>query len=578
MQRNPGGVWRGKGGLIHLATRTRSVFATAALVLLAGVVAADAPQTPPSRKLADYVLVASRSIALNNNAHVFSGLVGVDEGGAPAGAGPNDQGSFYLSHHGRFDPPAAPVADGVRLSNDTHVGDVFANRFTRATDTGFTGVQSFDFFAATHTLFESLPALPAFGCPTGGTPVTVARLGSDTLAAGTYGALVVKDWGQLTLPGGTYTFDSIRLGKHTVLILGAATTLDVCGNVRISNESTVQIPPGADATALHLNVGGTSFAFSHWDDFTGMVLAPRARVRLGGPTKIRGQIVALVINSDSRVDLVCDTGGAGCPPVPSTTTTTVPGGGTTTTLPGGGTTTTLPGGGTTTTLPHGSTTTTLPGGGTTTTLPGSGTTTTTAPSGPTTTTTLPGDTGTPEICGDCIDNDGNGLTDFEDPACCQQEQLFTMSVSRGRIRGHGGKTSLLRIKSLLAAAGLSDVDPYHQDVLVQIRPEGGKDIFCARIPASAFMRMHGNPKFWDRKHTVPSAQGIDDLTVVKKKDGSVRLRTLGKHANLAAPSSGRLQVTVGFRNMKLSQRDQTQNRCSTTIQGFRTRRGGLLAP
>src|SRR5207249_4974771 len=43
-----------------------------------------------------------------------------------------------------------------------------------------------------------------------------------------------------------------------------------------------------------------------------------------------------------------------------------------------------------------------------------------------------------EICGDCIDNDGNGLTDFEDPACCSgQVQRFTMDLKRGRIRPRG---------------------------------------------------------------------------------------------------------------------------------------------
>src|SRR5262249_27496400 len=31
-----------------------------------------------------------------------------------------------------------------------------------------------------------------------------------------------------------------------------------------------------------------------------------------------------------------------------------------------------------------------------------------------------------EICGDCIDNDGDGLTDFEDPDCCGNVQTFPM--------------------------------------------------------------------------------------------------------------------------------------------------------
>src|SRR5207244_2456319 len=95
--------------------------------------------------------------------------------------------------------------------------------------------------------------------------------------------------------------------------------------------------------------------------------------------------------------------------------------------------------------------------------------------------------GPAEICGDCIDNDGNGLTDFEDPACCAGHvQRFTMELKRGRIRGRG-VTSRLRLRSILARAGMSDVDPKKQDVFLQIRPEGGADVLCARVPAAKFM-------------------------------------------------------------------------------------------
>src|SRR5207248_1198608 len=87
-----------------------------------------------------------------------------------------------------------------------------------------------------------------------------------------------------------------------------------------------------------------------------------------------------------------------------------------------------------------------------------------------------------EICGNCIDDDGNGLTDFEDPACCEQSSTFPMVVKKGRLRPRGSATKL-RLNAILARSGLA-VNPLADDVFVQIRPDGGTDVFCARVPAA----------------------------------------------------------------------------------------------
>jgi hypothetical protein len=149
-----------------------------------------------------------------------------------------------------------------------------------------------------------------------------------------------------------------------------------------------------------------------------------------------------------------------------------------------------------------------------------------------------------------------------------------MTLSHGRLRP-AGTLSRLRLRSLLARAGLSQVNPLQQDVFLQIRPAGGADILCAKMPASKFMRMHHAFKFWDHKHQVASAKGIGDLTVKVRKNGSVRFRTLGKHVQMSMPKRGSLQVTVGFHDPS----GDALNRCSSTTQAFRTgRRGALLAP
>ena len=165
-----------------------------------------------------------------------------------------------------------------------------------------------------------------------------------------------------------------------------------------------------------------------------------------------------------------------------------------------------------------------------------------------------------EICGNCIDDDGNGLTDFEDPACCPTGRTFTMLVRKLLLKPRGGARTRLRLKTTLAEAGLADVDPLTEDVYLQIRRTGMLDALCAKVPALKFMHMHRAFKFWDMHHRVASAKGIEDMTIVVRKDGSVRLRTQGRRVRMDAPGPGELQITVGFQNPA---RGDAQNRCSS---------------
>ena len=185
--------------------------------------------------------------------------------------------------------------------------------------------------------------------------------------------------------------------------------------------------------------------------------------------------------------------------------------------------------------------------------------------------TFPGCQGPHEICGNCIDDDGNGLTDFEDPACCAEaSQNFRMVVSNGRLQPRGSATRF-RLQTMLARSGLY-VNPLAQDVFLQVRPENGTDVLCARIPATKFMGKHGAFMFWDHHNGTPSARGLSDMKIQIMRDGSVRLRTHGKRTQMLCPNAGRLQVTVGF----LGATGDGGNRCSTTLQSFRAGRNGLL--
>src|SRR5439155_1391893 len=174
-----------------------------------------------------------------------------------------------------------------------------------------------------------------------------------------------------------------------------------------------------------------------------------------------------------------------------------------------------------------------------------------------------------ETCGNCIDDDGNGLTDFEDPAC--SGQAGTLTLEEGRLRPSGDATRL-DLHSVLAGSGLG-VNPLADDVILQIRPENGTDVLCARIPAASFVKHRRLFKFADPKHAVASAQGLDDVKIQVQANGSVRLRVGGKRAQMICPDAGALQMTVGFHNATAG---DGGNRSATTVQTFSAGPTGTL--
>jgi uncharacterized repeat protein (TIGR01451 family) len=94
-------------------------------------------------------------------------------------------------------------------------------------------------------------------------------------------------------------------------------------------------------------------------------------------------------------------------------------------------------------------------------------TTTSSPTTTTSPTTPPH-----EICDNCVDDDGNGLIDAEDPACCTPQSL---TFTQARFRP--GK-STLRAKASLADGAFTGIDPRVQDVRVQIRTDSREQLCC----------------------------------------------------------------------------------------------------
>jgi hypothetical protein len=529
-----------------------------------------APAAAQSRDLDSYLLFALEGMR-TKGLSISSGHLGV-----------NDPNGAIFSAHGTIDAPESDIVAGmVRASVRSRCRHLYANNVPDA----MAGCQPpGDFRALALPLMSDVLSACHYPSPfpdqcATASPVIVDLDSQRTLPPGTYGNVVVfsagSRSGRLVLTGGDYLFCSLRTSRSARILFQGPSTVKIQNEVSLGATAYLGPDPGVSplpsAGDITLYVNGPAVLFSASSEAHAHVYAPNAMLRLTHYATIEGTFLARLIRTE-RIG-----GGPSTTSTTSTTTTTRPGVTTTTTTANCGS---LCGNGHIDTVCHEQCDGSDFGDAH---CPGSsadGAFLSCRPdctidfSGCPTTTTIPAP-GLREICANCIDDDNNGLTDFEDPACCAGVQSFAMTVRRGQLRPRG-TTSRLRLKTTLAETGLASVNPLQEDVFLQIRPAGGTEVLCAKIPHDKFMRMHGAFKFWDHKHLVASAKGIDDLTVKVRRDGSVRLRTVGNHVQFRTPLQNSLQVTVGFYDAAAG---DGANRCSTETRAFRTGRSGrLIAP
>jgi hypothetical protein len=586
------------------------------IALLTTLAAAlPAPAGAQSKDLGSYVLFALHGLRTKGVTVNGSGNIGVNDADGMISAS---------SHNGIDGPQSQVVADLVRISDKSRCSALFANGVAEPMPAcGPASPVTLPLFsnpAAACGFPTPFPSGPPGGC--GQNAKIVFDGNTMVLQPGTYGDVRVFGGGHLVLAGGSqpYVFCSLMAGRNGNITAQHAATVQIVNTVNLSNATFLGPDPSAQppisAHDVQLFVNGSAVHFSGGSDIHARLCAPNGNLRITHGSNIEGNFVAGTIRTE-RIT-------AGLPPGSGTTTTTTP---TTTTRPS-----------TTSTSHHGTTTTTIAScTGDTSKLCGNGhidcneecdgndfgdqTCAGDSAAGahlrckPDCTidrsgcpcgngvvdaseecdpTAVP--TGCPadktcgavtdptsacrcvvkEICGNCIDDDGNGLTDFEDPACCPSQQTFTMSVTRGRLHQRGAVSKLI-LRSILGSAGLENVNPLKQDVFIQIREPNGPELFCAHAPAMKFMKMHHAFKFWDKKHVVTSVKGIQDIKIIppRKKRHDTRFRTFGKKVQLQTPSHGPLQVTVGFHDPT----SDAGNICASQVEEFRVgRKGKLLAP
>jgi hypothetical protein len=152
-----------------------------------------------------------------------------------------------------------------------------------------------------------------------------------------------------------------------------------------------------------------------------------------------------------------------------------------------------------------------------------------------------------EICGNCFDDDANGLTDFEDPACCpsafQRTQRSQTMLTCGRLVP-GESSTTVNLGGALDA--VTDQLPFDvTEFYVQLRVPGGDELLCARIPAGNFVPVARGFDFRDPKGSVETARGIDQINA-RTRRGATQMGTFGKRVQFVVPSPGPIDVTLAI--------------------------------
>ncbi len=305
--------------------------------------------------------------------------------------------------------------------------------------------------------------------------------------------------------------------------------------------NAIQCSGGGDCTPINLHMTTDPSSFDGWHPFDEIRVELRTAASIfSAPVGVDGwdaesvsdfgdtlELLAIEIQDESHVPVpeahivIPDANGPGtmleiANVPPPTTTTTIPGSTTTSTTAVSTTTTT-------TITPSSSSTTT----------------TVTSPSSTTTTTTVSAPS---EICGNCTDDDHNGLVDAEDPACCTGGS-FDLRIANARIAPKGTASQL----ALRGSLGTTDLAVLRGDVSLIVRSESEGPLFCVHLAANLLDSPGRTLGFRIRKGSTAASGGLDHLVMrIPRRGTNTKLDLGGQRLPFPAPAAGRLQVTLGI--------------------------------
>jgi alpha-mannosidase len=179
--------------------------------------------------------------------------------------------------------------------------------------------------------------------------------------------------------------------------------------------------------------------------------------------------------------------------------------------------------------------------------------------------TIPPDGGgTLEQCGDCVDNDGDGLVDHEDPDCCTATAPLAVRSALLRPARNGRSRGVLKLKAVSVPGQAFDFDPLGADTSLQIA-DGSGELFCATIPAANW-KGHGrqNFVFADKRDAFASGLAAGRL---RRKNGAFTFTARGGRLALRPVDGQALVFTL-----------RSGGSCARSLVNLRRRKSAVVFP
>ncbi len=124
------------------------------------------------------------------------------------------------------------------------------------------------------------------------------------------------------------------------------------------------------------------------------------------------------------------------------------------------------------------------------------------------------------ICGDCQDNDADGLVDYEDPDCCQHNDTLRLRRMTMKMKP---TNHLLRLRTGALNALPHAFDAARDQVTLQIADRDGQ-VYCKTLSLKATKRSAKRGLFRFRDKTGELAAGLRSARLKVRKSGRVVFR------------------------------------------------------
>ena len=208
------------------------------------------------------------------------------------------------------------LGDSITLQNNASVVDVFTNSPVNGNGT----VQGEVHPPVSLPLGPALPAVPDFA--PGTQDVTIGNNGSQTLDAGSYGALIAGNDASIVLSGGNYDFAEWVMGNNVHVTVQASAEIRIAGRLKFGSNGILSPDPASSLKAGDIrmivtgqngddgSLGATPVAvqFGNNNKTTANVYAPNGTLALQNNVICTGAFIGRWVSVGNNASLTLESG------------------------------------------------------------------------------------------------------------------------------------------------------------------------------------------------------------------------------------------------------------------------------